>query len=84
MSSKERVQAQNIIADEKFKYFGTSVVMIDVVNAIKSGFRLFNHVKFEKEMARLKGFLEDWQADSSPEEVYRLVETIEEIVRKCE
>ena len=81
---EEIKSAQRIIADNGFKYLGNSVLIIDVVNAIKRGYRLFNESKFDNEISRLKDFIMDWRADSTPEEVYRLVEAIEEIVKGCE
>ena len=33
-------EAQRLIADDSFKYMGDSLVIIEVVNAIKAGYRL--------------------------------------------
>lgn len=44
-------QAQNIIADDSFKYGGNSLDIIEIVNAIKSGYRLIDLNSFDTESA---------------------------------
>lgn len=34
-------QTQNIIADDSFQYLGNSLEIIEIVNAIKDGYRLY-------------------------------------------
>ena len=43
-------QTQNIIADDSFQYLGNSLEIIEIVNAIKDGYRLYKPSEIITEM----------------------------------
>lgn len=56
--------AQNLIADESFTYGGDSLVVMEIVNAIKDGYRLANLAEVDRRIddAFNKGFEEGIRA----------------------
>lgn len=49
MITKDLLDAQRMIADDSFKYLGDSLYIIEIVNAIKAGFRLTEPSENKKE-----------------------------------
>lgn len=56
--------AQNIIADESFQYGGDSLTVLEIINAIKDGYRLANLAEVDRRIgdAFNKGFEEGIRA----------------------
>lgn len=56
--------AQNLIADESFTYGGDSLVVMEIVNAIKDGYRLANLAEVDRRIGDAfdKGFEEGMRA----------------------
>lgn len=56
--------AQNLIADESFTYGGDSLVVMEIVNAIKDGYRLANLAEVDRRISDAfdKGFEEGMRA----------------------
>ena len=56
--------AQNIIADESFQYGGDSLTVLEIINAIKDGYRLANLAEVDRRIGDAfdKGFEEGLRA----------------------
>ncbi len=58
--------AQNIIADESFQYGGNSLTVLEIINAIKDGYRLANLAEVDRRIGDAfdQGFKEGLRAMS--------------------
>lgn len=62
--------AQNIIADESFQYGGDSLTVLEIINAIKDGYRLANLAEVDRRIgdAFNKGFEEGLRASKKTDD----------------
>lgn len=62
--------AQNIIADESFQYGGNSLTVLEIINAIKDGYRLANLAEVDRRICDAfdKGFEEGLRASKKTDD----------------
>ena len=81
--NKDTLRAEEIIADKRFKYLGSSIVLIDIVDSIKSGDRLININQLDKNLTRFKEYVAKYNKPCEIDEVVGMIERIEKMIKEA-
>lgn len=73
-------EIQDLVASENFKYGGNSLEMLDIVAAIKDGYRLYKVEDKERAVNHLIEMItrEDEKREKAIDDIIRMYETIKE------